>query len=100
LSIDETSPDALATLRATADRIRATRPTAVDLGNALDRMLQVAEAASNGALGARLRDEATAILDEDRAMCDALGEHGASLIPHGARVLTHCNTGALATGGI
>jgi methylthioribose-1-phosphate isomerase len=48
----------------------------------------------------RLRAEATAILDEDRAMCRAIGEHGVSLIRKGARIGTHCNTGALATGGI
>src|SRR4029079_12504061 len=48
----------------------------------------------------QLRNEATRILDEDRAMCRRIGEHGASLLPDGAEVLTHCNTGALATGGI
>jgi methylthioribose-1-phosphate isomerase len=47
-----------------------------------------------------LRDEAGAILEEDRRMCDAIGAHGAALIPDGARVLTHCNAGALATAGI
>jgi methylthioribose-1-phosphate isomerase len=50
-------------------------------------------------LGA-MRDEATAILAEDRAMCRAIGEAGLALLPTGARVLTHCNAGALATGGI
>jgi len=43
---------------------------------------------------------ATAILDEDIAMCRAIGTHGATLIPDGTRVLTHCNAGALATAGI
>src|SRR5206468_11203892 len=52
------------------------------------------------AIHARLRDEATAILDEDRAMCQAIGEHGLTLVPSNARIVTHCNTGALATGGI
>jgi methylthioribose-1-phosphate isomerase len=47
-----------------------------------------------------LRAEATAIRDEDRAMCDRIGANGLSLIPDGARVLTHCNAGALATAGI
>ena len=47
-----------------------------------------------------LRAEATRILDEDRAMCRRIGEHGAPLIPDGARMLTHCNAGALATAGI
>jgi methylthioribose-1-phosphate isomerase len=44
--------------------------------------------------------EATAIWDEDRAMCDRIGEAGLALVPEGATVLTHCNAGALATGGI
>jgi methylthioribose-1-phosphate isomerase len=48
----------------------------------------------------RLRSEATAIRDEDRAMCERIGMHGLPLIPDGARVLTHCNAGALATAGM
>jgi methylthioribose-1-phosphate isomerase len=52
------------------------------------------------ALFDRLRSEATAILEEDRAMCRRIGEHGRTLVPDGARVLTHCNAGALATAGI
>jgi len=47
-----------------------------------------------------LRREATEILEEDRAMCRRIGEFGLPLLPDGARVLTHCNAGALATGGI
>lgn len=47
-----------------------------------------------------LRAEATAILDEDRAMCESIGSHGLAFLPDGARVLTHCNAGALATAGI
>jgi len=94
--------DLLARLRELAARIGGTRPTAVNLGWALGRMLAAADGAA--AMGAdiieRLRDEATAILDEDRAMCQRIGEHGNTLIPDGARVLTHCNAGALATGGI
>jgi methylthioribose-1-phosphate isomerase len=83
-------------------RIRAARPTAVNLAWAVDRMMEVARgAARDGADVARvLRAEATRILDEDRAMCRRIGEHGASLIRDGARVLTHCNAGALATGGM
>jgi methylthioribose-1-phosphate isomerase len=52
------------------------------------------------ALLAALRQEATAILDEDRRMCAAIGRHGLALVHDGARVLTHCNAGALATSGI
>jgi methylthioribose-1-phosphate isomerase len=48
----------------------------------------------------RLHTEASAIWDEDRAMCQRIGEAGLPLIPAGANVLTHCNAGALATGGI
>jgi methylthioribose-1-phosphate isomerase len=51
-------------------------------------------------LARRLREEAQAIWDEDAAMCDAIGRAGAALVPDGASVLTHCNTGMLATGGI
>ncbi|MFL5582461.1 MAG: S-methyl-5-thioribose-1-phosphate isomerase [Gemmatimonadaceae bacterium] len=86
-----------------AGRIRATRPTAVNLPWAIDRML--GRAARDRGRAPRevmdaLRDEATRILDEDRAMCRRIGEHGLPLLPDGARVLTHCNAGALATGGI
>jgi methylthioribose-1-phosphate isomerase len=89
-------------LRATASRIRSTRRTAVNLAWALDRMLSIAEGAGSSPeqVIERLRHEATAILEEDRAMCRAIGRFGAELIPDGARVLTHCNAGALATGGI
>jgi methylthioribose-1-phosphate isomerase len=86
-----------------AGAIRATRPTAVNLPWALDRMLRVATASASLAplaLLDRLRLEATAILDEDRAMCRRIGEAGLALVPDGARVLTHCNAGALATAGI
>ena len=80
----------------------ATRPTAVNLHWALDRMQRRAEAAC--AAGENLRQaliaEATAIWDEDRAMCRRIGELGASLIPDGATVCTVCNAGALATGGM
>ncbi|HTE48191.1 MAG TPA: S-methyl-5-thioribose-1-phosphate isomerase [Gemmatimonadaceae bacterium] len=109
-SSKDASTDVLvANLRVAGDRIRGTRPTAVNLGWALDRMLRVAaesttagavDATDSATLIARLKREATDILDEDRAMCRRIGEHGATMIGDGARVLTHCNTGALATGGI
>src|SRR5205085_10552856 len=92
----------LADARNAADAIRATRPTAVNLSWALERVLARASQADgdNAAAIAAMRREATAILDEDRAMCRRIGEHGVSLLRDGARVLTHCNAGALATGGI
>jgi methylthioribose-1-phosphate isomerase len=78
----------------------ASRPTAVNLAWAVERMQQCAARAGTDALLAALDAEADAILHEDRAMCDAIGRHGAVLLADGARVLTHCNAGALATAGI
>src|SRR5712691_11184600 len=94
--------DFLSRLKSLADMLNASRPTAVNLRWALDRMVRVAEATTGeGAdLWERLRVEATAIWEEDRAMCRKIGEHGLTLLSDGANVLTHCNTGALATGGI
>jgi methylthioribose-1-phosphate isomerase len=83
--------------------LAATRPTAVNLFWALDRMRGVAEmhrALPVPALRERLLGEAQAILDEDVAGNKALGAHGAALVPERARILTHCNAGALATAGI
>ncbi len=82
----------------------ATRPTAVNLFWAIDRMKRafaagVAAGESVEQLQARLTVEATAIHDEDVAGCRAIGAHGASIVPDDARVLTHCNAGALATAG-
>ena len=92
-------------LEESAARVRAARPTAVNLPWAVDRLLVRARDAraidaTPTILAAALRDEATAIMVEDRAMCAAIGAHGAALLPDGARVLTHCNAGALATCGI
>jgi methylthioribose-1-phosphate isomerase len=93
----------LAAARAAAGRLNASRPTAVNLGWALARMLRVAEAHAGldaDALRGRLLAEARAIQDEDERMCAAIGRHGAARFPAAARVVTHCNTGALATAGI
>jgi methylthioribose-1-phosphate isomerase len=80
--------------------LEATRPTAINLKWALDRMLRVAEQSSRdvAALRGRLVEEAQEIHAEDIRLCQAIGDAGAQLIPQGARVLTHCNAGALATG--
>jgi methylthioribose-1-phosphate isomerase len=80
----------------------ATRPTAVNLGWALTRMRHAAEDApgDGGAIWERLAADAAAIFEEDRTMCRRIGEFGLPLVPDGANVLTHCNAGALATGGI
>jgi methylthioribose-1-phosphate isomerase len=88
----------------TCDMMAATRPTAVNLFWAIDRMKKAfadgAQAGeSPGELAARLEREARAIHDEDVANCRAMGSFGAHVVPDGARVLTHCNAGALATAG-
>ena len=86
------------------DMMASTRPTAVNLFWAIDRMKGAfAEAAQAGRsaeeIANRLEQEARAIHDEDVAACRAMGAFGASIVPDGARVLTHCNAGALATAG-
>ena len=82
-----------------------TRPTAVNLFWAIDRMKRAfADGAQAGAVDrrrspTRLEREARAIHDEDVASCRTMGGFGADVVPDGARVLTHCNAGALATAG-
>jgi len=78
---------------AAIERLRRTRPTAVNLAWALERMARV------GAELEALAREARAIHREDVAACRAMGQLGAQFVPDGATVLTHCNAGALATGG-
>ena len=89
-------------LKAAASAVRGTRPTAVNLPWALDRMLDAARRAGDSprAILDAMRAEATIIRDEDRAMCERIGINGLPLVPDGSRVLTHCNAGALATAGI
>lgn len=77
-------------LERVAHELRQARPTAVNLSWAVDRMLAAATQ------GANLIDEARAVHEEDRAMCEAIGRHGAELIEPGSSLLTHCNAGALA----
>jgi methylthioribose-1-phosphate isomerase len=92
----------LADLETASKGLAATRPTAVNLFWALERMRRTLLAARGAAVAdvrARLLAEAQAMLDEDVAANRAMGDHGAALVPAGARVLTHCNAGALATGG-
>jgi len=89
-------------MRAAGARLRATRPTAVNLAWAVARMTRVAEASAALAPAARLAclaAEARAIHEEDVAACWTMGRIGASRVPDGATILTHCNAGALATGG-
>ncbi len=77
--------------------LAASRPTAVNLFWALERMAKKSEAC--GGDPEALIAEAVAIHQEDVAMCKAMGLYGADLVPDHARILTHCNAGALATGG-
>jgi methylthioribose-1-phosphate isomerase len=84
-----------------AEALRGTRPTAVNLFWAIDRMLSVASRydrdADPAAVVAALEEEAVAIAREDEAVNRRISAHGAALFPQGSAVLTHCNAGALAT---
>lgn len=98
--------DDAAEFRSRLDRVTASlassRPTAVNLFWALDRMKRVAGECSSlppRELLSRLLEEARAIDAEDQAMCSAIGRHGALLMPDSGGVLTHCNAGGLATAG-
>jgi methylthioribose-1-phosphate isomerase len=82
--------------------LERSRPTAVNLFWALQRMRAVwivVRAKKNAEVAQRLLEEAHAIRAEDIRINKAMGAFGAELLPHGARVLTHCNAGALATAG-
>jgi methylthioribose-1-phosphate isomerase len=88
----------------TCELMAGTRPTAVNLFWAIQRMKRAfAAAAGAGAAVEQIQDllerEAQAIDDEDVASCRAIGAHGAEVVPSDARILTHCNAGALATAG-
>jgi methylthioribose-1-phosphate isomerase len=103
----------VASMSEARDGLSRTRPTAVNLFWALERMercwINLEEAMSvfndvsrpslTDLLVARCDQEALAIHREDVAMCRAMGAHGASLLSSETKILTHCNTGALATGG-
>lgn len=89
--------------RRSAALLETTRPTAKNLFWAMERMRSVLRLNSpNGStrLFEILESEAQAIHEEDRAMCASMGFYGAQLIEDGAVILTHCNSGSLATGGI
>jgi methylthioribose-1-phosphate isomerase len=91
-----------ATLEQAFSVLAASRPTAVNLFWAIERMRSLCMKHGNlpsDEIAALLLSEAHAIHDEDIAANRAMGAHGAALLPHEARVLTHCNAGALATAG-
>ena len=88
----------------TCELMAGTRPTAVNLFWAIDRMKRAfASAMEGGASVEQIKDrldrEAQLIHDEDVASCRAMGAFGAEVVPADARILTHCNAGALATAG-
>ncbi len=81
------------TLEELCAKFAATRPTAVNLFWAIERMKEAARA------GRSMEETARAIFDDDVAVCRAIGKHGAEAVPAQAGILTHCNTGSLATAG-
>ena len=103
LALQEDAPDGTAlyeALRRKRDDLFASRPTAVNLGWALDRMLRAAADSREKPVPeilARLEAECRAIHAEDIAMCTAISEYGLSLLKAGDGILTHCNAGPLAT---
>ncbi|MCX5751721.1 MAG: S-methyl-5-thioribose-1-phosphate isomerase [Candidatus Saganbacteria bacterium] len=80
-------------LKQAAKQLKASRPTAVNLAWAVDRLVQASKEKCN------LWEEAKAIMEEEKAACDRMGRKGAKLIKKGSRILTICNTGSLATYG-
>ncbi len=90
-------------IKSLAAEIKDARPTAVNLFWAIDRVVKRYHRENPGTIESTLEllwDEAEKIHEEDRRMCRSMGEHGAELIKDGDGILTHCNAGALATGGI
>lgn len=97
---EHASAERLAAIERAADYLATSRPTAVNLFWALERMKRCARQNANlpaAELSEALAREAVSIRDEDAAMCRAIGEHGAQLLHDGDTVLTHCNAGGLAT---
>ena len=89
-------------VEAICDHLAASRPTAVNLFWAIARMKHRLASLGNKPLAEIKRElirESQNILDEDIALCKAMGRHGASVIHSGQTILTHCNAGALATAG-
>jgi methylthioribose-1-phosphate isomerase len=101
LALEVARRPGLGTLERGADELREARPTAVNLGWAVDRVRAAALGAGVATMAAAARAEAEAIHGEEDAASAALAAHGADLLERAGarRVLTHCNTGALACGG-
>lgn len=94
-------PQQLAEIERLSAFFAATRPTAVNLFWALEKMRVSARAGGfePGQLATRLENEAQRLYEDDIATCRRIGEFGAALVPENAGILTHCNTGSLATAG-
>ena len=103
IGIQKANPANLeAELETICETLAATRPTAVNLFWAIERMKKVFESVrgkSAGEIQGRLISEAKLMKEEDIAINKAMGKNGAPLVPDGKTVLTHCNAGALATAG-
>jgi len=100
VSDDAPRPEAIKQVNQSCEYLATSRPTAVNLFWALQRMQAAAQssgASTTGQLKQCLLAEAEAIRAEDAAMCRAIGANGAGLIPEAGGVLTHCNAGGLAT---
>jgi len=89
-------------LSSAKEKLASTRPTAINLFWALNRMMDLAISGpdrSTDEIALELEKEAFAIWNEDVASCRSMGKYGARFVKDGAQILTHCNAGALATGG-
>lgn len=92
--------DFVSELKRVADYLATSRPTAVNLFWALERIKQTAAKQKHleiSELKKNLLDEALQIVEEDKSMCRAIGQHGLELVHNGDTILTHCNAGGLAT---
>jgi methylthioribose-1-phosphate isomerase len=98
VALQSPGAQSLPNLEVAAQVLAATRPTAVNLFWAIDRMMELARRLTDDKRAEALVAEALAIHREDEAMCRAMGDFGAEVVPANARILTHCNAGALATG--
>lgn len=100
---DEAPDEVRRRMRAASARLRECRPTAVNLFAYLDRLEQAAsevDAATGREVVQHLLQETRAVAAENRAACLEMARHGADLLADGSGVLTHCNTGPLATAGV
>ncbi len=97
--VNQAAPEFARALAEAEARLRATRPTAVNLAWALAETRAAAVGLTGEVAATALEQRARAIWKDDIDRCLRMGAHGAELIPDGATVLTHCNAGALATGG-